>query len=155
MSKIVSKPFGLKAFTAMKSADSFYKILQGLPEPALKGFMSWAVLDMAKQVGFPLVLDRSKLDRLPLCAYIEELRKQFEVHVDTDSLSDGVALLVAAQLADSRGLPNPIALVDALLLYVQFSCIATIEDEDAAQKVGAEMIARQHATLEKIARIYS
>ncbi|WP_143845000.1 hypothetical protein [Nostoc sp. T09] len=117
--------------------------------------MSWAVLDMAKQVGFPLVLDRSKLDHLPLCTYIKQLQKQFEAHVDTDSLSDGMALLVAAQLADSRSLPNAIALIDALLLYVQFSCIATIEDEDAAQKVAAEMIARQHATLEKIARIYS
>jgi hypothetical protein len=136
------------------AAESFYKILLALPEPALKGFMNWAVLDMAKQVNYPLVLDISKLDHLPITTYIEKLKKQFQACIDTDSLSDGVALLVAAQLADSRGLPNPFALIDALLLYVQFACIATIEDEEVANKVSAEMIARQYATLEKLARIY-
>ncbi|OUL23703.1 hypothetical protein [Nostoc sp. 106C] len=138
----------------MRTADSFYKILLALPDPALKGFMSWAVLDMAKQVNYPLVLDLSKLDHLPLTTYIEKLEKQFQAHVDTESLSDGVASLIAAQLADSRNLPNPIALIETLLLYVQFSCIATIEDEELANKVSAEMIARQYATLDKIARIY-
>jgi hypothetical protein len=116
--------------------------------------MSWAVLDMAKQVNYPLVLDLSKVDHLPLTTYIEKLEKQFQAHVDTESLSDGVASLIAAQLADSRNLPNPIALIETLLLYVQFSCIATIEDEELANKVSAEMIARQYATLDKIARIY-
>lgn len=133
--------------------DSFYKILQALPEPALKGFIDWAVVDMARQTGHLLILNYNKLNHLSIAAYIEEIQNQFQEQIDLEAVSDGFAIIFAAQLADSRNLPNAIALIDYLLLYIQFCCIADLE-EDVGKNIAQEMRKRQQAKLGRIAELY-
>ena len=67
-------------------------------------------------------------------------------------MSEDVTVWVAA-ISDSRNLPGAIALIDYLLLYVQFCFLSDLE-EDVGEKIAQEIVKRQRTNLGIVGNLY-
>lgn len=93
--------------------------LPRLSDEALKEFTDWCVLEQAKEAGFELIPDKSKLLDLAPPYYIEELVDQF-IKATRNTIEGGMAALAAGKQADNHGLEGIPIVVDFISLYVKY-----------------------------------
>jgi hypothetical protein len=127
--------------------------LSHLPEEALQEFTEWCVLEQAKEAGYKLTPDRSKLDKLPTGDYIYQLVDQF-MKVKPDPIRTGLAGAIAGKQADNHALSGTAAIVDFVSLYIRYLLPKEGSEQEKAEAILNQASQQQFEKLSQIAKKY-
>ncbi len=127
--------------------------LSHLPEEALQEFTEWCVLEQAKEAGYKLTPDKTKLNNLLTGDYIHQLVDQF-MKVKPDPIRTGLAGAIAGKQADKHALSGTAAIVDFVSLYIRYLIPKEGSDPEQADKILTQASQQQFEKLSEIAKKY-
>jgi len=132
---------------------ALHEYISRLPEEALQEFTEWCILEQAKEAGYDLTPNRSKLDNLPTGDYIHQLVDQF-MQVKKNPIKDGLAAVLAGKQVDEHALPSVAAIVDFVSLYVKYLFPQVGKDEAETDAILAQASQQQLEKVSQIAQKY-
>nr|WP_236116955.1 hypothetical protein [Hassalia byssoidea] len=119
----------------------------------MQEFTEWCVLEQAKEAGYKLTPDRSKLDKLPTGDYIYQLVDQF-MKVKPDPIRTGLAGAIAGKQADKHALSGTAAIVDFVSLYIRYLIPKEGSEQEKAEAILTQASQQQFEKLSQIAKKY-